>query len=166
MFPLNRILCPLDFSRSSLKALEAAKEIALQFGAKIDLVHVIPPVPVSDSGIGYNAPNISFNVSLYLSELEESTHYSLEKVVENNLSDIQSGVTKNVLRGQEADKIVQFASESDSDLIVISTHGKTGLKRLLLGSVAEGIIRHAPAPVLCIRISESELREKDEKEKE
>ncbi len=165
MFPLHRVLCPLDFSRSSLRALEAAKEIAMQYDAKIDLVHVIPPMPVSDSGIGYNAPNINMNVGLYLNELEESTQYSLEKIVEDTLSEIQSGITKNVLRGKEADKIVQFARESDSDLIVISTHGKTGLKRLLLGSVAEGIIRHAPAPVLSIRISESELRE-EEKEKE
>lgn len=153
MLPLTRILCPVDFSRHAEKALTAAKDLAAEFDAAVLVVHVNPPV-FGDNTIGYNAPKVDFNVSPYLEELEKKAQASLDRLVEEHFQDSPLGIETHVAYGNEADQITELADREKADLIVLSTHGKTGVKRWLLGSVAEGVIRRASQPVLAVRITE------------
>lgn len=153
MLPFKKILCPLDFSENSLKALESAEDMALHFQATLVLIHVVTPV-FQGGNIGYNAPSMDFNVSLYQKELNRSAQKSMEQTVEKYLKNAEFDVETRIDTGRAEDKITEAAEEENVDLIIIATHGKTGLKWLLMGSVAEGVIRHAGPPVLIIRISE------------
>jgi len=160
MLPAKKILCPTDFSEHSYKAVKAAEELAKELSARLLLVHVVPPVPVSSElqtgPSGYSAPASAgaFNITEYLKELKAQAEKSLDEVVKNKIKkDID--IEKVVLTGgEESDEINKFAEDKDIDLIVISTHGRTGLERLVFGSVAEKIIRHSQKPVLTIRSME------------
>lgn len=152
MLSFDKILCPLDFSEHSLKALHAAKEMAARFQSTLILLHVNSPV-FQGGNIGYNAPSMDFNVTLYQKELNRSAQKSLNDVISKHLDDANFEVQPRVATGREAEQITRLAEKEAVDLIVIATHGKSGLKRLLLGSVAERVIRHARQPVLIIRIS-------------
>lgn len=160
MLKVNKILCPTDFSEHSYRALEIARGFARQLSAKLVLIHVVPRVPVSTSiqtgAIGYNAPSGlgGFNVTEYVKELKASARESLNGIIEKKL-DKDVSVEGYVLHGgDEADEINSFAEDQNVDLIVLSTHGRTGLTRLVFGSVAEKVIRHANTPVLTVRSRE------------
>ena len=148
---IKKILWPTDFSKASLKALDAAIELADQFSAEILAVNIIGEIPAA---YGYPGAG-SFNVAMYQEELEKNNKERLRETLDQNIKKNIKTSTK-VLHGREADEIVKAADENQADLIVISTHGFTGLKRLLLGSVAEAVIRHADQPVLTIRITEED----------
>ncbi|MCS6773931.1 MAG: universal stress protein [Anaerolineae bacterium] len=138
----KRILVPLDGSTFSELALSAAREIASCDGGEIILARVDeryepPPglfVPVSA------LPEVTqLSVGEYLQQHEQRLRASGFKA------------SSAVLEGKVASAIVRFAREADVDLIVMCTHGRTGLRRLLMGSVAEGVMRSAPCPVMLIR---------------
>lgn len=145
MLPFKKILCPTDFSEPSYDAIKAAGELAYHFESELCVIHVVPPVPMVPIG---TEPS-GFNVPLYQQELEASSKKSLEKVV-NQLEAEALKVRLIVLRGNPADEIVRTADEEDADLIVIATHGRTGLDRLIFGSVAEKVVRFAKCPVLTV----------------
>jgi nucleotide-binding universal stress UspA family protein len=139
---LKRILVPIDFSDTCVKALRYAVPFAEQFGATLCLLHVTEPI-VSAGDLPY-LPELSDNALV-----EEATKklYSLaQKEVEELVP-----VKAEVRLGRPDIEIVLAAKELETDLIIISTHGHTGLKHILLGSVAEKIARHAPCPVLIVR---------------
>jgi nucleotide-binding universal stress UspA family protein len=149
MLPVKRILCPTDFSEPSYAALKAAAELAGHFNAELDVVHVVgavPLVPTTPAG----AP-VAFDVEGYRRELEQNSRKRLEKSIEPM---IPEGVRYRpfVLHGEAADRIVDLARDEGADMIVISTHGSTGIKRIFFGSVAEKVVRHAACPVLTIRV--------------
>lgn len=149
MLPFKKVLCPIDFSDFSYDALEAALSLCSQFHATLILVHVIMPVPVVPVTVrGYEFTG--FNLALYQDELKTQHSQLLDDLISERVpADIQ--VKSIILQGNEADEIVKCADDEDVDLIVISTHGRTGLKRMLLGSVAEKVMRHTLHPVLMIR---------------
>jgi nucleotide-binding universal stress UspA family protein len=146
MLPIKKILCPTDFSDSSYEALKVAEELALNFSAKLYLINVFSPIPVIAEPTG----PLSFNVSLYQKELEESSKKSLEDVRKNRISK-QVHVQTIVAYGIAADEIVGTAETENVDLIVITTHGRTGFRHLVSGSVTEKVIRISSHPVLTIR---------------
>lgn len=147
MVSIKKILCPTDFSEPSYTALEAANGLALQYSSELYLVNVVPPIPPVPTQIEIEP---QFDVSLYEGKLISSAEKLLEEVVEQGVAK-ELRVRSIVVQGDPSDEIVKFAAEENVDLIVIATHGRTGWRHLVFGSVAEKVIRLAPCPVLVIR---------------
>lgn len=168
MLPIETIVCPLDFSENSRQALKAAAEFAEELSARLILIHVVPPVPVSADTppvtTGYNAPVGlgTFNVKEYIAHLRKDAEEKLAGTVREQVPDSVDSETAVLSGGHEADEINRFAEKRDADMIIISTHGRTGLKRLFFGSVAEKVIRQAEKPVLTIRSYSKERKQKGE----
>lgn len=151
-FSVRRITLPTDFSDPSRNALECALVLARQFGASLHLVHVLPeslmapPVnPVIPTG-----PIPTMPTSPH--ELLEAIQPRMQEIVARcrdlavpTESQIVHQVGEPVYR-----PVVDAALANGSDIIVVGTHGRSGLKRFLLGSVAEGVMRHSPIPVLAV----------------
>jgi nucleotide-binding universal stress UspA family protein len=139
---LKRILVPLDFSATARRALDYALALAEEFEAKTFLLHVIQPVLVPGAaGFAY-AP-------LDTSERTATAHDKLRDLATQRLPPNLLAKTL-VSVGRPSDEIVKAARKFRADLIVITTHGHTGLKHVLLGSTAEAVVRHAPCPVLTV----------------
>jgi nucleotide-binding universal stress UspA family protein len=148
MLPFKKILCPTDFSEPSYEAIKTAGEFAYHFGSELYIVHVISPTPTLPV-IPMGGEPSAFNVSLYEQELEASSRKSLEEVV-NQLESRELKTRLIALRGNPADEIIRTADEENVDLIVIASRGRTGLDRLIFGSVAEKVVRFAECPVLTV----------------
>jgi universal stress protein A len=145
MLPFKKILCPTDFSEASHRALAAANELALRFAAELIVVHVVPPIP-----LGPGPPPSGFNVPLYQQELVASCMKLLQEIVAQRLAK-ELKVRTMVLQGAAAEFIVRLARQEGADLIVIASHGETGWRRFVFGSVAEKVVRDASCPVLTIQ---------------
>jgi universal stress protein A len=142
---IRRILAPTDFSELSEQGLKSALELAETFGAKLLLLHVVEPPPYPVEGI---VP--SHLGATLLDDLERQASNELAQVLSaTQASKVE--VARRVAVGIPYRKIVEVAEEEHSDLIVMTTHGRTGLSHLVMGSVAEKIVRTAPCPVLTIR---------------
>ena len=150
MLPFRIILCPLDFSEPSGKALDAAIEAAVQFGAELVLVHVVPaavPGIPADPAFAFTGPEG------YEKELRVNAEEQLTLAAKRVPSEIKS--RRVVGNGDAADEIARIATAENAELIVIATHGLTGWRHLVFGSVAEKVIRLADRPVLVIPVHES-----------
>lgn len=138
---LRQILCPVDFSECSLRAAEYAFGLAQRCRATVEIVHVWQP---GGKGVEFRGP-----MSAYVGE-EAEVGRALERI-RPSFADV--ACRHHLLIGDPADEIVTLAIEHQIDLIVIGTHGRTGLSRWILGSVAETILRKAPCPVLTCKHS-------------
>ena len=141
----KRILCPIDFSDASQAALETAAEVARRYGARVALFHAYP-VP------GYTFPDGSFVASSkMLDELtaQAARHMAEWKTRAEGMGMAQVEVATAI--GEPAHEILAFAKAQGADLIVLGTHGRTGLQHALMGSVAERVVRRATCPVLTVR---------------
>ena len=147
MLPIKKICCPTDFSEPSYEALKVACEMATHFKAELFLVHVVTPIPV----IPIHDDPTSFNLPLYEKEMEQSAEKSLKKMQQEKVSQsIQSRTA--VIQGDPATQIVNLADTEHMDMIIIATHGFTGWRKFMFGSVTEKVIRYANCPVLSIRM--------------
>ena len=144
----RKILCAVDFSEYSRDALRTAMATAVASGAggEVTLVHVAQ-IPV------LGAPELPFDPGV-LAALVASTQRTLADWAEEARRLGSAPVSTMALEGVPWDQIVTLAREGDFDLVVMGTHGRTGLKHALLGSVAEKVVRHAPCPVLVVRRKE------------
>ena len=142
---IRHILAPTDFSDYSKKALSDALDLAQTFGAKLSLLHVIEPPPYPIEGFVPSAVGADL-----LGDLEQQTSAELAQVLPD-AQEAKVEVTRAVAIGSPSQKIVETAEAEHVDLIVMATHGRTGLSHLLIGSVAERVVRTAPCPVLTIR---------------
>jgi nucleotide-binding universal stress UspA family protein len=144
---ISRILVPVDFSAYSERAREYAIELAGRFGASLHLLHVVEdPIATGVWGGETVIPN--------LTELREELVDGAERqLVTYRDAAARAGVSvvSTVQVGLPAITIVEHAKSLGVDLIVMGTHGRTGMAHLLMGSVAERVLRHAPCPVLTIR---------------
>jgi nucleotide-binding universal stress UspA family protein len=147
VLPLKKIIWPTDFSDPSYKALKAADELAAHFSAELLIVHVLSPIPVLPSP----EATPSFNVALYLQEMEAAAKKSLDELIQSQVTN-QQAVRTMVVEGHPADQIVRIAADEGADMIVIATHGRTGLHHLVFGSVAERVVRFAHCPVLTVHL--------------
>jgi nucleotide-binding universal stress UspA family protein len=151
ILPIKKILCPTDFSEPAYEGLKAGSELAKFFSEELILVHVISTaqiLPASYEPATAILPQI-------LKELEESAQKSLQQTAQNEIfKDIK--VRTLLLQGGPAEEIVRAAEEEVADLIVIATHGQSGWKKFISGSVTERVVRLADRPVLTIHAPTSE----------
>ncbi len=142
-FPFRRILSPVDFDDSSLAALDVAARIARQNDGTIVLLHVVPMlIPASGMPV---------YVDIYKGQ-EEAAKDKLREVAGRRLEGIKYETLTDL--ADPAGAILKVARRAGADLIVMATHGRRGFSRVLLGSVAEMVLREAPCPVLCVRRGE------------
>jgi universal stress protein A len=139
MLMIQRILCPTDFSESAQRALELAASLANDYKAELLVCHVCPS-PVAMVADGVALPMIPEDADAARARLEAiKTHHAAVPLVHT------------FLEGDPAEEILRFAEQRHVNLIVLGTQGRSGLSRLLMGSVAEAIMRKASCPVLMVK---------------
>jgi universal stress protein A len=138
MTHIQTVLCPTDFSPHAEAAFGLACSLARDYGAKLVVLHVVPPPVVY--GEGLVLPPVALTEDLRR-QLQQVRPAGAKPTVEHHLAD-----------GDAADEIVRQAKESKCDLIVMGTHGRTGLGRLVMGSIAEKVVCRAPCPVLTVKL--------------
>jgi universal stress protein A len=144
---LKSILVPIDFSKTSQTALEYAVPLAEQFGAKVTLLHAIEPLPYPA-----NLTYLPMGEGFPIKPLEEKLNKLAKKTIKpQHLKEVIVQV------GTAFEVITNVARDRKADLIVITTHGHTGLKHVFMGSTAERVVRHAPCPVLVVRKCEHQF---------
>jgi len=146
MIKMKTILHPTDFSEPSKYALEYAVACARQFGAKLYLLHVLPDTPVA----GYWGTLAVPTTIPIMADLAEESRKALKEILAPEVRGATS-VEYLVRQGVPFLEIIRCAVEIQADLIVCGTHGRTGLKHAIIGSVAENVVRKSPCPVLTVR---------------
>ncbi|MEX2186083.1 MAG: universal stress protein [Pirellulales bacterium] len=138
-FSKKKVLVPIDFSDHCFRALEAAREM-VDRGSQLYAVHVLHEILVTEPGVIWNEID------------DQSRMRHVEEAIREKTSEPRyEGLNVAVLIGDRGQKIVDFAAENGIELIVMPSHGRTGLKHLLIGSVAERVVRLAHCPVLVLR---------------
>ncbi len=150
MLTINRILYPTDFSKCASHALPHTLHLAERYGAELHLLHALVLHEADPGNAAFQLPNLD---ELYQT-IEEQARRQMDRTIEGHE---RLTVKRTQVRGiSAAGAILDYTTENDIDLIVMGTHGRRGLRRLLLGSVAEEVVRLAPCPVLTV--PERELR--------
>jgi nucleotide-binding universal stress UspA family protein len=146
MIDLKRILLPTDFSEFSQAAVAYGCALAEKFDSELHLLNVVQDLVelIPEAGMAFPPPGV------YIEELRHSSKASLEKVLDPAWVE-KHKVVRVVRDGVPFLEILRYAQEADVDLIVLGTHGRTGLSHVLMGSVAERIVRKASCPVLTVR---------------
>ena len=153
MIQLKRILVPTDFSEHSEQAATYAVELAKRFQAEaVHCIHVsdIPADLLASSTYYMTGPSNQF-----INQIRKESQKNLAAFAEKNLADVP--VKTAFLEGRPFVEIVRYARENQIELIVIATHGRTGVQHALFGSVAEKVVRKAPCPVLVVHLKEREF---------
>jgi len=176
---LKRILCPVDFSPTSDQAIQYAVALAESFGAELILLHVIG-IPATAVCNYYGLPGIEPDLAVAppyrrpspedmqedrdadgnaaLSEdPDEVQDYGLDELAENLRESHPCTITTRLKEGKTFLEIINTAKDENVDLIVMGTHGRTGLSHMLIGSTAEKVVRMAPCPVLTVKHPEHEF---------
>lgn len=144
-FPYRRILVPVDFDETSQAALEAATRLAAANKAALYLMHVVPMV-LTPTGMP--------NYAELFKDQEKIAREKLEAMIDHHLVDVKYELMTRM--GEPAQEILAAERTIGADLIVLATHGRKGVKRVLLGSVAEAVLRQAACPVLTVRHGEAD----------
>lgn len=143
---IKRILVPIDGSNCSVRAAKYAIEVATLQKAQIFCIHMIASLPY-----GYGVAGCA--IDEYFEDAEKQAQSWFNSIIEmakkKNINDVKADIFTDAKSITGA--IIDYASSKSIDLVIIGTKGRTGLKRLLLGSVAHGIIQHAHCPVLLVR---------------
>ncbi|MFW5876014.1 MAG: universal stress protein [Myxococcota bacterium] len=147
---VSRILSPVDFSETSDHALEYAIELARGLGAELHLLHVyqLPMYSMPDGAL-LAGPDVATRIM-------DTARESLDALAQR-LADRGVTIERHLTEGVPHQEIERVAKDIGADMVVMGTHGRTGLGHLLLGSVAERVVRTVPAPVLTVRHPESEV---------
>lgn len=157
---IKKILVPIDFSDYSKSALKYAVNFAKVFNAEMYLIYVVEPVIYPpDFSMGQIAiPSVTF-------EMDERAKEELSKLAQQ---EIPAEIKRQVIikTGKPFVEIIETAAEEDIDLIIIATHGHSGVEHILFGSTAEKVVRKAPCPVLTLREPVKGFQFKDEMKKE
>jgi nucleotide-binding universal stress UspA family protein len=139
-FPYKRILAPVDFDESSLSALETAANLARQNDGTVFVLHIVP-VDIDVTGMPQYVDLIK--------RQENTDREKLTAIAKQHLADLKWEILDEM--GPPAEVIAEVATKLPADLIVMVTHGRRGLARLVESSVAERVLRNAPCPVLAVR---------------
>jgi len=150
---IEKILFPTDFSVTSECAMQYAIEFAKRFDAELEIVHVLFD---ESQVVAFYLPQVTFqNLD---KELEEGAKKQFDEFLKKypELSEIR--YTTKLLKGTPFLEIISEAKEYDADVIVIGTHGRTGLEHVLFGSTAEKVVRKAPCPVFSVRFKDNDVK--------
>jgi universal stress protein A len=140
-YPFKKILCPVQLDDSEQIALDLASHLAKDMDATVYLLHVVPIMPI-------DAPNVTITVD---TQAEENARARLQAIAAERLAGLKSEIiTKIAGPGEVARSVLEAAAELDSDLIVLKTHGRSGLAHFVMGSVAEQVVRRAHCAVLTL----------------
>lgn len=155
----KKVLCPVDLSAFSLDGLKLAVKMAESSGAVLDILHVIHN-PFDEIYMGEITQTDPALIDVYASEpqrrakillaTEEHSEVLLKQFCHEYVQHYGK-VRYHIRRGDPFEAILEATEDLLTDLVVLATHGRTGLKRLVIGNVAEKIVRHAPCPVLTIK---------------
>ncbi len=146
---LKRILVPVDFSQHSLDALEYAVALGRSFNPEIVLLFALAPAQFGSAGHAYGGA-LPVNVEMLMTEQRRLAKADLDKL-EKSLAKRNVRVRALITEGTPYWMIVETAARLRADLVVMGTHGRSGLPRFFMGSVAEMVVRHAQCPVLTVR---------------
>lgn len=144
---IRRILVPTDFSPCARAAWEYAQGLAEQFGSALHLVHVLTPPPFVSDPLG--ARRLTLQVADLLKESAREVERALDRVPAR--SSVKGRVVRATVTGTPMEAILKYVRKQRIDLVVMGTHGRGPMKRILLGSVAERVVRHSPVPVVTLR---------------
>ena len=144
---INKILVPTDFSDLSLAAMEYASSFSKIYDAKIYLIHVVEEPP------SLTFHTVDFSSETMLRDTLEQAGNDLRDFIAGSLPEMKN-IIPVIKRGDARKEIVKYAAEEHFDLIIMATHGRTGLAHILLGSVAETIVRSSTVPVLTVKPEE------------
>jgi len=148
MITLRKILVPVDFSKHSAHAMQYGEEFAARFRAELHLLHSFETMPIMSGDGAYFPPDVA-------AEEEAAATRTLEGLKVNTVDEAQ--VVRKLKHGHPFVEIVRYAKDNEIDLIVMGTHGRGAIAHMLLGSVAEKVVRKAPCPVLTVREGEHEF---------
>lgn len=143
MVEVKKILFPVDFFESSNKILPVVKLMAEKLGAKIELVHVVRG---SSDFVGYEMGTAWY--SNYEDALIRGGEKAMDRFVEEKLAGLD--VETTIAVGDVAEEIIKYADKTGADMIIIGTHGRKGLDKIMFGSVAKGVVKGAHCPVLTV----------------
>lgn len=149
---IKSILCPVDFSDSSDHALTYAIALAQSYEATLKLLHVVQPPLMSVPG----DPMVPEFSSEVMEDITAASQRRLDEIAAKTREQVASVETK-IATGSPFVEIITFAKDQNVDLIVVGTHGRTGLAHVMIGSVAEKVVRKAPCPVLTVKHPEHEF---------
>jgi universal stress protein A len=140
-YPFKKILCPVQLDDSEQVALELASRLAKDMDATVYLMHVVPILPI-------DAPNVAITVH---TQAADEASLRLQELAAKELAGLKSEIITRVAGpGEVARTVLEVATELDTDLIVLKTHGRSGLAHFIMGSVAEQIVRRAHCAVLTL----------------
>ena len=142
---INNVLFPTDFSDLSVAALPLAMDLAAKYGAKLHCLYVVEEPQIYSS---LEMGSVAIPTS---GELKESAQTRMEKFSQELLADSPNGYSSKVVVGRAATEVVNYAKEVGADMIIMATHGYSGVKHVMLGSTTEDVLRHASCPVLSVR---------------
>ncbi len=152
MIRIERILCPVDFSEPSVHALEYAVELGRQWNAEVELLHVLQPVVY---GVGSSGTFTALEAQVW-NEVTQAADQQLKDLAEK-VRQRHARTESHLATGVPFVEIVQRARAREVDLIVMGTHGRTGVAHALIGSCAERVVRKAPCPVLTVKHPEHDF---------
>jgi nucleotide-binding universal stress UspA family protein len=144
MLPIQTILYPTDFSSSSTYAFRLACSLARDYGARLTVLHVLEQPPLAYPGVMMAPPPPEPSA--------ETRQACLDKLHQVKPAEPGIPVDHLLVTGDPSVAILQIAQDRHCDLIIMGTHGRTGVSRLLMGSVAEKVLRKAPCPVLTVKV--------------
>jgi nucleotide-binding universal stress UspA family protein len=154
ILPIQKILCPIDFSEFSQHAIDVARELASYFGAELILLNVISDVPQAPEAL-----SARFDIDGYKKALVSSSRNSLKKIVRRIDDNNDIKVRSVALQGNPSERITREARRQDVDLIVVTSHSRGVKDGIVFGSVAERALQFAPCPVLIIPAYAGEIRD-------
>lgn len=144
MVEIRKILCAIDFSEVSPMVAGYAHSLAKAFGAEVLLLYSAPSL---NQYVSFHVPPNS--IETFVGEIVSGAEQSMESFISQYLPDVN--VTGRVVSGYAAEEIVKCADEESVDMVVMGTHGRKGIDRILFGSVAEKVVKSANCPVLTLR---------------
>ncbi len=147
MKDIKKILCPVDLSENSVELAEYASTLGKALGAEVCVLYVAPTL---SQYVGFHVPPSS--IENFVGEIVDGAVKNMEKFVAENFSGVKA--SGKVITGYAAEEILHYATEIDADLIIMATHGRRGIDRILFGSVAEKVVKNAVQAVLTIHPKE------------
>lgn len=140
----KKILLPTDFSEWSKEAIEYTISLAVSYDAQIHILHVVDNVPV----LAFHS--IDLNSETVLRDSERQAKEALDGLIKSHFT-YNRNLVPVIRHGEASKEIVKYACEEGMDLIIMATHGRTGLAHVVMGSIAEKVVRHSEVPVLTIK---------------